>query len=215
MDFQTKIAQHNATLVAVSKTYPPERLLEEYQRGQRVFGENKVQELVAKHEILPNDIQWHMIGHLQRNKVKYIAPFVAMIHAVDSFELLQEIDRQALKSNRVVDCLLQFHIAQEESKFGFSLEEATAMLREQPWRTLSNARICGVMGMATFSDDREQVRQEFKGLNHIFEQLKQTFFANDDHFRHRSMGMSGDWDIALEEGSTLVRIGSLIFGSRN
>ncbi len=215
MDFQTRIAQHNATLVAVSKTYPPERLLEEYQRGQRVFGENKVQELVSKHEVLPNDIQWHMIGHLQRNKVKYIAPFVAMIHAVDSFALLQEIDRQAFKCNRVVDCLLQFHIAQEETKFGYSWDEAAEMLDEQPWRTLPNARICGVMGMASFTDDRAQVRREFQELGRIFEQLKQTFFAQDDHFQHRSMGMSGDWDIALEEGSTLVRIGSLIFGRRN
>jgi PLP dependent protein len=215
MDFRAKISRYNATLVAVSKTYPPQRLLEEYHLGQRVFGENKVQELVTKFETLPKDIQWHMIGHLQRNKVKYIAPFVAMIHAVDGFALLQEIDRQAAKCNRTIDCLLQFHIAEEDTKFGFTTNEAIEMLETQPWRALAHTRICGVMGMATFTDDTEQVRREFQTLKGIFEHLKQAFFAQDDHFQHISMGMSGDWDIALEEGSTLVRIGSLIFGSRN
>ncbi len=215
MTLKATLDQHNVTLVAVSKTYPPERIMAEYEKGQRIFGENRVQELTAKYEALPKDIQWHQIGHLQRNKIKYIASFVHLIHAVDSFELLQEIDRQAAKYERIIDCLLQFHIAKEDTKFGFSEEEAVALLEQQPWLHLQHVRICGVMGMATYTDDETVVRQEFRQLKKIFEHLRQRFFADAPSFKEISMGMSGDWHIAVEEGSTMVRIGSLIFGSRN
>jgi PLP dependent protein len=215
MTLKATLDQQNVTLVAVSKTYPPERIMEEYEKGQRIFGENRVQELTAKYEVLPKDIQWHQIGHLQRNKIKYIAPFVHMIHAVDGFDVLQEIDRQAAKYQRVIDCLLQFHIAQEDSKFGFSEAEVIDMLTQQPWRDLQHVRICGVMGMATYTEDEALVRQEFKHLKKIFEDLRQRFFTDTPSFKEISMGMSGDWQIAVEEGSTMVRIGSLIFGSRN
>ena len=204
----------NVTLVAVSKTHPPERILEIYNLGQRIFGENRAQEMLEKHAALPDDVEWHLIGHLQTNKVKYIAPFVSMIHSVDSLRLLEEIDRQALKSDRVVDCLLQFHIASEETKFGLDEAEARDMLSSDAFGQLKNIRICGAMGMATFTDDEAQVRREFRSLKRIFENLKQTFFLESPHFRHLSMGMSGDWRIAVEEGSTMVRIGSLIFGER-
>ncbi|MCC7465922.1 MAG: YggS family pyridoxal phosphate-dependent enzyme [Saprospiraceae bacterium] len=210
----SKIQQHHARLVAVSKTHPAEKILEIYRQGQRVFGENRPQEMQEKQSLLPADIQWHMIGHLQTNKVKYIAPYVAMIHSVDSLKLLQEIDRQAQKHNRVIDCLLQFHIATEESKFGLDEQEAVALLESAEYAALHHVRLCGVMGMATFTDDQQQVRREFRQLKSIFDRLKARFFAGDDHFREISMGMSGDWEMALEEGSTLVRIGSLIFGSR-
>ncbi len=202
-------------LIAVSKTQPPERILELYEKGHRLFGENRVQELVPKYEALPRDIEWHLIGHLQTNKVKYVAPFVAMIQSVDRFKLLREIEKQAAKAGRVIDCLLQFHIAQEETKFGFHEDEAMAMLESEEFRALQHVRICGVMGMATFTDDREQVRREFRSLRQIFERLKAHYFADQPHFREISMGMSGDWDIAVEEGSTMVRIGSLLFGPRN
>lgn len=210
----SKIQQHHARLVAVSKTHPVEKILKIYHEGQRIFGENRPQEMLEKHQVLPVDIQWHMIGHLQTNKVKYIAPFVAMIHSVDSLKLLQEIDRQGQKHQRVIDCLLQFHIAKEETKFGLDEDEAQEMLTSQEYGAMKHVRICGVMGMATFTDDHQQVRQEFRQLKGIFNQLKSRFFARDDHFREISMGMSGDWELALEEGSTLVRIGSLIFGTR-
>jgi len=215
MTLKETLDQQNVTLVAVSKTYPPERIMAEYEKGQRIFGENRVQELTAKYEVLPKDIQWHQIGHLQRNKIKYIASFVHLIHAVDSFELLQEIDRQAAKHQRVIDCLLQFHIAKEDTKFGFSEEEAVALLEQQPWLQLQHVRICGVMGMATYTDDETIVRQEFRHLKKIFEYLRQRFFTDAPSFKEISMGMSGDWHIAVEEGSTMVRIGSLIFGNRN
>lgn len=203
------------TLVAVSKTHPPERILEIYHQGQRIFGENRAQEMLEKHRALPADIEWHLIGHLQTNKVKLIAPFVRMIHSVDSLRLLQEIDKQALKNNRVIDCLLQFHIAQEETKFGLDENEARELLESDIFSQLKNVRICGVMGMATFTDDETQVRREFRLLKTIFEKLKKDFFPNDEHFREISMGMSGDWRLAVEEGSTMVRIGSLIFGTRS
>lgn len=215
MTLKETLDQQNVTLVAVSKTYPPERIMAEYEKGQRIFGENRVQELTAKYEVLPKDIQWHQIGHLQRNKIKYIASFVHLIHAVDSFELLQEIDRQAAKHQRVIDCLLQFHIAQEDTKFGFSEDEAVTLLEQQPWPQLQHVRICGVMGMATYTDDETIVRQEFRYLKKIFEHLRQRFFTDAPSFKEISMGMSGDWHIAVEEGSTMVRIGSLIFGNRN
>ncbi|MBV6438646.1 MAG: Pyridoxal phosphate homeostasis protein [Saprospiraceae bacterium] len=209
-----ELAAQNVTLVAVSKTHPPERILEIYRQGQRIFGENRAQEMLEKHAALPADIEWHLIGHLQTNKVKYIAPFVRMIHSVDSLKLLQEIDKQALKNNRVIDCLLQFHIAQEETKFGLDEAEARELLSDDNFKQLKNIRICGVMGMATFTDDVTQVRSEFRRLKTIFDKLKKEFFPGDPNFREISMGMSGDWRIAVEEGSTMVRMGSLIFGER-
>jgi PLP dependent protein len=202
------------TLVAVSKTHPPERILELYALGQRVFGENRVQELTAKYEALPKDIDWHLIGHLQTNKVKYVAPFVRLIHSVDRLELLREIDKQAAKCGRVIDCLLQFHIAAEESKFGLTEAEADALLQDPVYATLGHVRLCGVMGMATFTDDMEQVRSEFRQLRGIFERLRARYFPQAEYFKEISMGMSGDWEMALEEGSTMVRIGSLLFGAR-
>lgn len=210
-----ELAAKNVTLVAVSKTHLPERILEIYRQGQRIFGENRAQEMLEKHAALPADIEWHLIGHLQTNKVKYIAPFVRMIHSVDSLKLLQEIDKQALKNNRVIDCLLQFHIAREETKFGLDEAEARELLSGDIFKQLKNVRLCGVMGMATFTDDAAQVRSEFRRLKMIFDNLKNEFFPDDPHFREISMGMSGDWRIAVEEGSTMVRVGSLIFGERS
>lgn len=204
-----------ALLIAVSKTHPTDRILRLYTQGQRHFGENKVQEMLEKQEALPADIQWHLIGHLQTNKVKLIAPFVAMIHSVDSLRLLTEINKQAEKNNRTIDCLLQFHIAREESKFGLSEDEAVALLESETFKSMNNIRICGVMGMATFTEDMDHVRQEFKLLRGIFDALKSRFFADKPFFKEISMGMSGDWQVALEEGSTMLRIGSLLFGSRS
>jgi pyridoxal phosphate enzyme (YggS family) len=206
--------QHHVTLIAVSKTKPNETILEKYNLGQRIFGENRVQELTAKFEALPKDIQWHLIGHLQTNKVKYIAPFVTLIHSVESLKLLKEINKQALKNNRVIDCLLQMHIAEEDSKFGMSKTDAIELLESEIYSNAKNIRICGVMGMATFTNDEHQVRQEFKNLKQIFDELKTRFFSDVSHFKEISMGMSGDYKIAIEEGSTMVRVGSLIFGSR-
>lgn len=203
-----------ATLVAVSKTKPVEDILAIYNQGQRVFGENKVQELCAKQEQLPSDIEWHLIGHLQTNKVKYVASFVTMIHAVDSLKLLSEIDKQAKKNNRIIDCLLQFHIAQEETKFGMNKEEAIELLDSSTFKDLKNIRIRGVMGMASFTDNEQQIRKEFKSLSELFTNLKAHYFKNEPSFDTRSMGMSGDFEVALEEGSTMVRVGSLIFGNR-
>lgn len=205
----------NANLVAVSKTKPNEAIEELYDMGQRIFGENRVQELVGKAESLPNDIQWHLIGSLQRNKVKYIANFVSMIHSVDSLKLLEEINKQAAKHNRVIDCLLQFHIAEESTKFGLSLEEATTILASDRYKDMKHVRVVGVMGMATFTDNEAQVRHEFRQLIQIVSALKNQFFTDNNSFKEVSMGMSGDYEIALEEGSTLVRVGSLLFGARN
>lgn len=210
-----KTIPKNVQLVAVSKTKPNEDLIVAYNAGQRVFGENKVQELTIKYEELPTDIQWHMIGHLQRNKVKYIAPFVSMIHAVDSLRLLKEINKQAKKNNRIIDCLLQFHIAEESTKFGLDLAEAKELLSSDEFNEMENVSICGVMGMATFTDNEEQVQREFSALKKIFNELKETFFKSKDSFKEISMGMSGDYKIAIKEGSTMVRIGSTIFGARN
>lgn len=202
---------HGARLVAVSKTQSPERVMELYNRGHRIFGENRVQELQPKYEALPKDIEWHLIGHLQTNKVKYIAPFVQMIHSVDSLKLLQEIHKQADKAGRTIPCLFQFHVAQEDSKFGFSPEEGLSMLEEGSWRDCTHAPIHGVMGMASFTDDEEQVRGEFQQLKSLFDTIKTRHFPNDTRFSELSMGMSGDYPIALEEGSTLIRVGSLLF----
>ncbi len=201
-------------LVAVSKTRPVSDVLEAYNTGHRIFGENRVQELLLKKESLPEDIEWHLIGHLQTNKVKYIVPFISMIHSVDSFKLLKYIDYEAKKINRTVDCLLQFHIAQEETKFGFTIEEAAGMIESDSFRQLDSVRLCGVMGMATLTDDRDQVRKEFRSLAGYFRVLKENYFSQIPEFREKSMGMSGDFMTAIEEGSTIVRIGSIIFGER-
>jgi PLP dependent protein len=202
-------------LVAVSKTKPNAVVMEAYEAGQRLFGENKAQELISKQPQLPADIQWHFIGHLQTNKVKYLAPFVAMIESVDSLKLLNEVNKQAVKNNRRINCLLQFHIAEEDTKYGLSLDEARELLQHNQFSQLNAISVCGVMGMATFTDDLEQVRREFKQLRSIFDLLKRDFFIKKHEFREISMGMSGDYLIAIEEGATIVRIGSLIFGERN
>jgi len=204
----------NITLVAVSKTKPASDIEIAYQSGQRVFGENKVQELQDKHPALPKDIQWHMIGHLQTNKVKYIAPFISLIHAVDSLKLLQEINKQALKNNRCIPILLQFHIAKEESKFGLNLKKSNEILNSEEFKRLENITVKGVMGMATFTDNKDQIKSEFNILKTIFEKLKVDYFKDHDQFKEISMGMSGDYKLALEEGSTMIRVGSTIFGSR-
>jgi pyridoxal phosphate enzyme (YggS family) len=201
-------------LVAVSKTKPVSAIKEAYTAGQRAFGENKVQEMAEKYEQLPKDIQWHLIGHLQTNKVKYIAPFVHLIHAVDSLKLLQEIDKQAKKYNRVIPCLLQFHIADEETKFGLDFNEAEELLQSREFIEMQNVQIVGLMGMATFTDNEEQIRDEFRNLNNYFQIIKSHYFKFNPDFKQLSMGMSGDYTIAVEEGSTMVRIGSTLFGSR-
>lgn len=203
-------------LVAVSKTHPTDAIKAAFDAGQLDFGENKVQEMCTKHEQLANpNMRWHLIGHLQTNKVKYIAEFVEMIHSVDSLRLLEEIDKHAKKHNRVIDCLLQFHIATEETKFGLDLDEAKLILESTSFKNLQNIKICGVMGMASFSDDIQLVRNEFKILKSIFSALKKDYFASCTYFKDISMGMSGDWKIAIEEGSTIIRVGSIIFGQRN
>ncbi len=201
-------------LVAVSKTKPNSDILEAYEVGQRVFGENKVQELVEKQAELPKDIEWHFIGHLQTNKVKYIAPFISLIHGVDSLKLLKTIDKEGRKNNRKISCLLQFHIAEEETKFGLDLDEARELLTSADFAGLEFVDIRGVMGMATYTDDENQIRKEFKQLKNIFDQLKSEFFGSQDSFSEISMGMSGDYLLAAEEGSTMVRVGSSIFGER-
>jgi PLP dependent protein len=205
----------NVRLIAVSKTKPESGILEAYQAGQRFFGENKAQEMAAKFQLLPKDIEWHFIGHLQTNKVKYIAPFVSCIHAVDSLRLLLEINREALRNNRIIPCLLQFYIAEEESKFGLSVGEAEALLVSDTLTTLRNIEIAGVMGMATYTENTEQIRKEFHNLKTIFEMVKEAFFKDQPTFREISMGMSDDYRIAVEEGSTMVRIGSALFGTRD
>ncbi len=201
-------------MVAVSKTKPVSDIQEAYDTGQRVFGENYPQEMRDKHEVLPHDIQWHFIGHLQTNKIKYIIPFVTLIHSIDTANLLEAVNKEARKHDRVVDCLLQFHIAQEETKFGLDLEEARALLDSEAFKQMENVRICGVMGMGTFTDDMDEVRKEFKHLKSIFDTLKQDYFADQKQFKEISMGMSEDYPIAIEEGATLIRVGSKIFGAR-
>lgn len=201
-------------LVAVSKFHPAALIKEAYDQGQRIFGESRVQELQAKHEVLPADIQWHFIGHLQPNKVKYIAPYISLIHAVDSYKLLAEINKQAAKHDRVIPCLLELHIAQEESKYGFTPEACTALLEDGAWRALKNVQIAGLMCMASNTPDMVQVRSEFHQARVYFDELKQLFFADDPHFCERSWGMSHDYDVAMDEGATLVRVGTAIFGER-
>lgn len=204
----------NVTLIAVSKTKPLSDLQAAYDAGQRHFGENKVQEMVEKAAQLPKDIHWHLIGHLQSNKVKYMAGFVHLIHGVDSLKLLQEIDKQAEKAGRFQDVLLQFHIAQEETKFGLELQEANEILESEVFKQLKCIRICGVMGMASFTSDVQQIANEFQGLKKVFETLKGQYFADATYFKEISMGMSGDYPIAIQNGSTMVRVGSKIFGGR-
>ena len=203
------------TLVAISKTKPVEAILEAYNSGQRIFGENKVQEMCDKQLLLPTDIQWHIVGHLQSNKVKYIAPFVSLIHAVDSLKLLQEINKQAAKNNRIIDCLLQIYIAQEETKFGLNFDEAELLLSSSAFQELKNVRIVGLMGMASNTDNKEQVRMEFRSLKNFFDKIKTQESRLETTYTILSMGMSSDYNIAIEEGSTMVRIGSSIFGERD
>ena len=209
-----EIGTSNVKLIAVSKTKPVESILEAYEAGHRLFGENMVQELVEKHEKLPKDIEWHLIGHLQTNKVKYIAPFINLIHSVDSLKLIQEINKQALKHDRIIDCLLQLEIADEETKFGMDMAEAIEFLRSKEFQELKNVRICGVMGIATLTDNPKMTTEEFYELKTFFNGLKDTFFRKDPAFKEISMGMSGDYKLAIEEGSTLIRLGSTIFGGR-
>ena len=202
------------TLVAVSKTKPVSDLQEAYDAGQRAFGENYPQEMRDKHEVLPQDIQWHFIGHLQTNKIKYIIPFVTLIHSIDTANLLEAVNKEAKKHDRVVDCLLQFHIAQEETKFGLDMDEARRLIDSEAFKQMENVRICGVMGMATLTDEEAEIRKEFKHLKAIFDTLKTEYFVDQSQFKEISMGMSDDYPIAVEEGATLVRVGSKIFGAR-
>ena len=205
----------NCLLIAVSKTQPPEKILEAYSCGQKVFGENKVQELLSKYEVLPKDIEWHMIGHLQTNKVKQLVPAVHLIHGVDSLKLLEEINKQAHKLSRIVNCLLQVFIASEETKFGFDRSEIFHLIVSEKLRSLQNIRVLGLMGMATFTENKDIVRGEFRNLKTLFDELARHNLPPNMHMKELSMGMSGDFEIAIEEGSTMVRIGTAIFGSRN
>ena len=207
--------KENVKLVAVSKYQPIELLQQAYEAGQRVFGESHALEVRDKAEAMPKDIEWHFIGHLQTNKVKYIAPFISCIESVDSLKLMQEINKQALKNDRVIDCLLQFHVAQEESKSGFTLEECEQVLSSDEFSSLKNIRIIGVMGMATYTEDEKQIRKEFKTLVANFAYLKMAYFSANQDFKEISMGMTDDYKIAMNEGSTIVRVGSGIFGERS
>lgn len=206
--------QPGVELVAVSKFHPAALIREAYNQGQRVFGESRVQELQAKRQELPSDIEWHFIGHLQANKVKYIAPYISLIHAVDSLKLLAEIDKQAAKHNRVIPCLLELHIAQEDTKYGLTPDECTALLEDNAWRGMSHVHIVGLMCMASNTDDEEQVRREFHTARTYFDKVKARFFADDPCFSKRSWGMSHDYPLAMHEGANLVRVGTAIFGER-
>jgi len=201
-------------LVAVSKTKSIDEIKEAYDTGQRDFGENQVQELMEKQAALPKDIRWHMIGHLQSNKVKYIAPFISLVHSVDSLKVLQEIDKQALKNDRVIDCLLQIHIADEDTKFGLDYDEVIELLRSEEYSLLKNIRIVGLMGIATNTDNEGMIKEEFYELKTLFNGIKASFFRKEESFKEISMGMSSDYKIAIEQGSTMIRLGSTIFGSR-
>ncbi len=209
-----EVEKLNVKLIAVSKTKSVQEIREAYDAGQRVFGENTVQELVEKQEKLPKDIEWHLIGHLQSNKVKYIAPFINLIHSVDSLKLLQEIDKQGAKNNRIIDCLLQIYVADEETKFGLGYDEAIELLRSDEYTRMKNIRIVGVMGIATNTENPKQIKEEFYELFTFFNGLKQSFFRKNDSFKEISMGMSSDYKLAIEQGSTMVRIGSALFGKR-
>jgi pyridoxal phosphate enzyme (YggS family) len=202
-------------VVAISKTQPCEIIQQAYDKGLRIFGENKPQELARKYQELPKDIEWHFVGHLQTNKIKYIAPFVSLIHSVDSPKLLAEINKEATKQNRIIKCLLQLHIAKEETKFGFTINDLQEYLLTKEFLQYTFVKIVGLMGIATFTDDAVQIRNEFHTLRKLFETLKETTFANNSDFCELSMGMSNDYEIAISKGSTIIRIGSLIFGERN
>ncbi len=221
MNIENKISEikqsipTNIKLVAVSKTKPNEDIMAAYNVGHKIFGENKIQDLVGKYEALPKDIEWHFIGHPQSNKVKFIAPFVHLIHGVDSLKLLKVINKEGQKNSRVVNCLLQFHIAEESTKFGLSLDEAKDILLSDDFRSLKNIAIAGVMGMATYTDNIGQIKKEFSTLKNIFNLLKNEYFSDSKIFKEISMGMSGDYLAAIEEGSTMIRVGSKIFGARN
>lgn len=214
IEFFRKELPPHVKLVAITKTKSIDEILQAYRAGHRFFGENKVQELVQKQQELPADIEWHMVGHLQSNKVKYIAPFIHLIHSIDSLKLLEIVNKEALKNNRVIACLLQIHISAEETKFGFSDEELNDLLQSGKVQQLSNIRICGLMGMASFSENEALVRGEFNYLKELFNKIKSSYFSENSSFKELSMGMSGDYKIAVSEGSTIVRIGSLIFGER-
>jgi len=211
---QNQLLGKNCRLIAVSKTHAVERVQEAYDAGQRIFGENKVQELIAKQAVLPKDIEWHMIGHLQTNKAKQLVPIVSLIHAVDSYKLLEEINKQAKKINRIMPCLLQVHIANEETKFGFDGNELIDLIQSGKVDELDSIKIAGLMGMATFTEDKDQVRSEFKGLKKLFDQIATMNLPSNMEMKELSMGMSQDYQIAIEEGSTLVRIGTAVFGNR-
>ncbi len=214
LKYKSEIESSGVKLVAVSKNHPTEAVLEAYNAGQRIFGENLVQEMVEKQEKLPQDIEWHLIGHLQTNKVKYIAPFIKLIESVDSMKLLKEINKQALKNNRIIDCLLQIYIADEDTKFGLGFDEAIELLRDDEFQSLKNIRIIGLMGIATNTALEGQIKAEFQELKVLFEGIKLSFFRKEDNFKEISMGMSADYRIAMDQGSTMVRIGSNIFGKR-
>jgi pyridoxal phosphate enzyme (YggS family) len=209
----SQLPEH-VTLVAVSKTKPVSDLMEAYNAGQRIFGENKIQEMVEKKPQKPEDVEWHMIGHVQRNKVKYMADFVSLIHGVDNFKLLKEINKQALKHDRVIDCLLQIKIATEDSKFGMTTNEASSIFKSEEFKSLNNIKVVGLMGMATFTNDADQLKKEFTHLKQVFDQLQEIKTKNCE-LKTISMGMSGDFQLAIECGSTMVRVGSSIFGARN
>lgn len=213
LEIKSALPDH-VTLVAVSKTKPVSDLMEAYEAGQRIFGENKIQEMTEKFEQMPKDIEWHMIGHVQTNKVKFMASFVSLVHGVDSLRLLEEINKQALKNNRVIDCLIQIHIAEEETKFGLNESELNELLQSDTFAQLKNIKIKGLMGMATFTDDQNQIKKEFQHLKSIFDRLQQSQKANNCEMTILSMGMSGDYQLAIDCGSTMVRIGSSIFGTR-
>ncbi|EEI93427.1 YggS family pyridoxal phosphate-dependent enzyme [Sphingobacterium spiritivorum] len=213
-EINQEIKSLGVTLVAVSKTKPNEDILQAYEAGQRVFGENMVQELVEKQEQLPKDIQWHLIGHLQTNKVKYIAPFIHMIESVDSIKLLKEINKHALKHDRIIDCLLQIYIADEDSKFGLDHTELIELLRDEEFSSLQNIRIRGLMGIATNTDNEKVIKEEFYELKMLFDGVKSSFFRKEDSFDTLSMGMSSDYRLAIEQGSTMIRLGSTVFGKR-
>lgn len=201
-------------LLAVSKYHPKEAIIEAYEAGQRLFGESRVQEMTEKWESLPKDIEWHFIGHIQTNKIKYMIPYVSLIHGVDSFYLLSEINKQAQKVNRVVSCLLQLHVAKEETKFGFTFDECREMLTEGAWKDLKNVQITGIMAMASNTDDKTLVHQEFRSVSLFFKEIKEAYFTTQNEFCEVSMGMSHDYPLAIEEGSTLIRVGTFIFGDR-
>ena len=214
LKYKNELTPQNVKLVAVSKNHPAEAILEAYNEGQRVFGENLVQEMVEKQAQLPQDIEWHLIGHLQTNKVKYIAQFVKLIESVDSIKLLKEIDKQAAKNNRVIDCLLQVYIADEETKFGLGFDEIIELLRSDEFSSYKNVRIVGLMGISTNTAQEKQIEAEFRELKVFFDGIKVSFFRKEDSFKEISMGMSGDYKLAINQGSTMVRIGSSIFGKR-